>query len=197
MHGLLNGKKRLPLADDDDYVQVVQVQDDGPGRVAGLTLERISKTQLVWRAEIEGLRPNPASDAGDSLHVDFRACIWLEASALVLVGDPKAVFLSLSTGQRIGEVDLHFVGKASLEVLELFLSEDHRLLFLGSTKRVVAVDRELMPRWSWVPKGILESARWEPGEGIVVREYMVEDPQLPVAERLLGYAGPVEEGSPV
>ena len=178
LRALLNGKPTLTLP--SGWVDISHVADAGIGQPAGVTLEgHHLADERVWEYGIIDLGPDPRGEHSDSLTRDFCALYWPDADAVVVAGETKAVFIGASTGQMRLEVPLEFTGQSSLEVLELLPDPESQLLFVVSTRLVVAVSPDLLVKWTWRPEGILRSAKVDSARSLALEYYDATNPELP------------------
>jgi hypothetical protein len=107
-----------------------------------------------------------------------------------LLGRSSAVVLDADTGAVRRVLSAVFIGKASLEVADLRLIADGRLLLVSSTRRVWVVGSDLEPCARLDPIGPLADVPQVRGGGITIREYDLEDPAGGYLEEEISWPAP-------
>lgn len=130
----------------------------------------------LWGPRELDLGPDPRHLHSDSRSADYVALCWPRARAIIMLGWSDAVVLDAGTGAVRRVFSAVFTGKSSLDVADLRLMADGRLLLVSSTRRVWVVGSDLEPIERLDPIGPLAEVPEVRGSGITIREYDLEDP---------------------
>jgi hypothetical protein len=130
----------------------------------------------LWGPRELELGPDPRHLHSDSRSADYLALCWPQARAVIVLGWSGAVVLDAGTGAVRRVFSAVFTGKSSLDVADLRLIADERLLLVSSTRRVWVVGSDLEPLERLDPIGPLAGVPEVRGHGITIREYDLEDP---------------------
>lgn len=166
-----NSQPSLPVSEST----FLRGRPDESRRHLSVWLEDESRCPLWGPRELE-LGPDPRNLGSDSRSADYLALCWPRARAVILLGWPSAVVLDAGTGVVRRVFSAVFIGKASLEVADLRLIADGRLLLVSSTRRVWVIGSDLEPLGRLDPTGPLADVPMVRAHSITMREYDVEDP---------------------
>jgi hypothetical protein len=125
----------------------------------------------VWESELIELRPDPTLTHSFSLAGDYVALAWEAAGAFVVLGDPWAVILDLTTGEVRQSFSVKYVGKPSLDIAALDLTPDGHFLLIAATKRVWIIDDTLTPVLRYEPRYLLSGPPRLIEGAVVIPEY--------------------------
>lgn len=131
---------------------------------------------LLWGPHEIALGPDPRALRSDSRSADYVALYWPEARAIILLGWSNAIALDAVTGEVRRAFSADFIGRAALEVADLRLIAEGRLLLVSSSRRVWVIGSDLEPIERLDPIGPLADIPEVRGDGIIIREYDFEDP---------------------
>ncbi len=186
MRGLINGAQALRSTGVE--VEIEEVVRSSVGRKPEVAIVLRRDGAVVGRSRIEGLSGDPTSEATDSRHVDFRGFVWQRAGVVVLAGYPRAVVIDLADGKTRKVIELAFVDKSSLDLLDLVPATNQRFLAVASSKRVVVLDDRLRIHGSYEPDGFLAEVERVTIDGVSLREYNVDEPECPIVSRMIRFA---------
>jgi hypothetical protein len=136
-----------------------------------LLLRLEAQESLVWESELIELSPEPTLTHSSSVACDYVALAWEAVGAFVVLGNPWAVILDLTTGVVRQSFSVEYVGKSSLDIAALDLAPDGHLLLIASTKRVWIIDDTFTPVLRYEPRYLLSGPPRLMEEAVVMPEY--------------------------
>jgi hypothetical protein len=89
-----------------------------------LRLRMEAQGSLVWESEQIELSPEATLAHSSSVACDYVALAWEAVGAFVILGNPWAVILDLTTGEVRQSFSVEYVGKPSLDIAALDLARD-------------------------------------------------------------------------
>jgi hypothetical protein len=181
--GTINGQMTLIGSGVSIEVDVLERSTHvSPGLVVRGTVDGVH-----WETPLAGIEGDPRRIRASSSVEDFSGILWEESGLFAIAGESAVFWIQLANGSVRSRYELRFLGKASLEVLELQLSPRRGYALVASTKRVLVFGTDGELRLEYDPPAFIATVRFRADNEVVIEEYDLSKPDLPVSPRILEF----------
>jgi hypothetical protein len=183
--GYLNGLPSVSVP--GGTIRILRVEEPSVATLPGIVLEAQEGERQLWRTKVTDIMGDPTSVFTDSQYEDYAALFWESGFCFVVAGASKAVLVDLATGEVRREYKLRFLGRSSLDLLQLRLTPEGDQLVIASSRRLVVLNWNLQPILDYTPPGPIAKVEAVHADGISVGEYDVDDPECPLVTKRVSW----------